>query len=69
MEVVNCEAYNCTHNDDGICELDEITITQRGVDTHCGDFDRDLTEDETTIVFSYEKADDTLDTMLNNEND
>ncbi len=63
MELVSCEAYNCTHNDDGVCSLDEITITLRGIDTDCGDFDRKLEEDETTIVFSYGKPDDTFDTL------
>ncbi|MBO8168110.1 MAG: DUF1540 domain-containing protein [Thermoanaerobacteraceae bacterium] len=61
MDKVNCEALSCVYNDDGECSLEEITITQRGLNTDCGDFYRQLAEDDTTLVFSFGKPDDTPD--------
>lgn len=63
MEQVNCEALDCAYNKERECSLERITITQRGIETHCGDYDRQLDEEETTVVFSFGKPDDTVDTM------
>ncbi len=64
MPRISCEVDNCVHHDgSGFCKLSTIHITRNGLDTNCGDYERQLPEDETTTVFSFHKPDDTLDTM------
>lgn len=64
MPRIPCEVDFCTHHDgSGFCRLDTIHVTRNGLDTNCGDFERQLPEEDTTTVFSFGKANDTLETI------